>query len=181
MCIVIVLNVVILSRTLLSPTVQNLGGAATLPPEAILDANTYPGACWPMAGNKGYVTLRLAQPQPFSGITIEHAPLLDGSTSTPRHFTVTGYPPCATCGLGFNTTAPKVLTMFEFDVASGGHSQKFTALPDLPQEGSCEVTKPTCGEDGGDPGEMIGGIRIEITGNWGHDDYTCLYRVVVQK
>ena len=81
--------------------------AATLPPEAILDANIHPGACWPMAGSSGYVTLRLPVPISLDSVTVDHSPVLnsDGS-SAPNIINVIGYPPCSkknNCGgLGFD-------------------------------------------------------------------------------
>jgi len=128
-----------------------------------------------MAGRKGFVTLRLAQPLMFDAVTISHAPGVESDTR-PRHFTVTGYPPCTACPWGFDADKGKVLSVFDFDVSKA--SQTFEATPDLPQEGSCSEVKPACGPDDAPPSteNVIAGIKIEVTGNWGNADYTCLYR-----
>lgn len=137
----------------------------------------YPGACWPLQGQKGHVTLRLAQPVQFESITIDHAPLLLTGGSTPRHFEITGYPHSNTSALGFDTTKGKLLSIFEFDATKS--SQTFEVTPDL--SGSCdeEIKKPSC-DDAPLPLPVIAGIKIEIVGNWGNQDYTCLYHARLQ-
>ena len=140
----------------------------------------YPGACWPLQGQKGHITLRLAQPVQFESITIDHAPLLLAGGSKPRHFEITGYPHSNTSALGFDTTKGKLLSIFEFDATKS--SQTFEATPDLPQEGSCEeeIKKPSCDAPPLPVEEVIAGIKIEIVGNWGNQDYTCLYHARLQ-
>jgi hypothetical protein len=170
---------------------------ATIPPEAILDTNNlHPGACWPIAGNKGYVTLQLAQPmQQFESITIAHSPLLwqnGAGDSTPKKMQIIGYPPCKSwCnGRDFDVRQGKVLTAFDFDTTSTSSSQTFEAFGELPQEGSCSEVQPSCDApadpletqvNGTDAGEStIAAIRIAIDSNQGNMDYTCLYGARLQ-
>ena len=75
--------------------------AATAPPEAILTPHLYPGACWPMAGSTGQVTLRLHYPVKVRAVTLDHAPAslfadVEQRKSAPRKVRVFGYPPCWT-------------------------------------------------------------------------------------
>jgi SUN domain-containing protein 1/2 len=77
------------------------GRATTAPPEAILKPSLYPGSCWPMAGDKGQVTLRLPYPVKVKAVTLDHAPslLFEDPTkreSAPKQVRVFGFPPCWT-------------------------------------------------------------------------------------
>jgi Sad1 / UNC-like C-terminal len=151
-----------------------------------MDPNVHPGACWPLNGDKGHVTLRLAQPIRFESITIDHSLLSTTkfTNSAPRYFEIVGYPPSSTDSWGLDMTKGKVLSSFEFD-PSQKSSSTFFKTPELPKEGSCTEVKPSCdapmtfssGSNSSDDDFFIAGIMIRITGNWGNPDYTCLYHV----
>lgn len=178
--------------------VRSLGidGAATLPPESILDSNVHPGACWPMKGRKGFVTLRLAEPVVFESITIEHQAMakVTGSETAPRHFEIIGYPPSSSDSWGFDLTQGKLLTAFEFDpIKSSSETFTTTSATAVHHEddadslgggGSCSAVKPSCDgapkEQDEEKGFLIAGIKINIVGNWGNPDYTCFYRATLQ-
>lgn len=168
---------------------------STLPPEAVLDANVYPGACWPMEGSSGHITLRLQKPiASVTGITYDHAPKvlmqrLEAGASAPKNVRVIGYPPCddGCKGLGFDTAKGVVLTTFRFD-KTGRSKQTFEV--ESSSEGGCEasasVEATSCGADlntfqqqkptGGSP---IAAVKFEILDNYGDGKYTCLYRLRV--
>lgn len=171
---------------------------ATVPPEIILDGSILPGACWPMSGSRGNVTIRLPYPVKVSAVTVDHASslLLDASTevsSAPRKIRVIGYPPCPEdCrGLGFDLSKGIVLATIDYD-KNGRHIQTFetTGTDGTPVgecveskeiQGSCsappefDVMTPSVSESKGE----VSGIKFEVLSNWGVYDYTCLYRLRV--
>ena len=171
---------------------------ATVPPEIILDGSIIPGACWPMSGSRGHVTIRLPYPVKVSAVTIDHASslLLDASSevsSAPRKIRVIGYPPCADdCrGLGFDLSKGIVLATIDYD-KDGRHIQTFeTTGSDRTSVGECVESKEIQGSCSAPPqfdvatpdvsestGE-VSGIKLEVISNWGVYDYTCLYRLRV--
>ena len=60
-----------------------------------------------------------------------------------------------------------------------------------PSSGSCSATQPSCGFDSGDGGDAaasssaaplnsaVQALTIHVEDNWGHPDYTCIYRIRV--
>lgn len=167
---------------------------ATLPPEAVLDANVYPGACWPMQGRSGHITLRLQKPiAAVTGITYDHAPKvlmerLEAGATAPKNFRVLGYPPCddGCKGLGFDKTKEFVLTTFKFD--NTGRSKQTFEIDS--NEGGCEATASveatSCGADLNTFQQQktasslpIAALKFEILDNYGDGEFTCLYRVRV--
>eukprot|EP00957_Ditylum_brightwellii_P012300 929540-Ditylum_brightwellii.AAC.1 len=50
-------------------------GAATNPPESVLNPNTRLGSCWPMSGRSGQITLRLPYAVKVDAMTIDHIPI----------------------------------------------------------------------------------------------------------
>ena len=173
-------------------------GAATVPPEITLDGSIIPGACWPMNGSRGHVTIRLPYPVKVSAVTVDHASslLLDTSTdvsSAPKKIRVIGYPPCTEdCrGLGFDLSKGLVLATIDYD-KEGRHIQTFETngadgtpvgecIESKEIQGSCSappefvVMTPSVSERTGE----VSGIKFEVLSNWGVHDYTCLYRLRV--
>lgn len=147
-----------------------------------------------MAGRSGQVTLELPYPVHITSVTIDHVSSLlveqeDGSSSAPRHVRVIGYPLCPTdskndcAGLSFDQESPKEIVSFEYDL-TGSAIQTFEADEDTQ---SCSDTTPSCSADsplgfdqaeaGGSGGEFYAAaLTVEVTNNWGLDEYTCLYR-----
>jgi len=92
-------------------------------------------------------------------------------------------------GLDFDIEAPIVLHDFEYDL-DGPSIQTFhiSEPEEAINEGSCSEETNTCG-GGGDIDSLydtpqdslsdkaVSVIRLEITDNWGNEDYTCIYRV----
>jgi hypothetical protein len=104
------------------------------PPEAILQKNTLPGACWPMSGTSGQVTLKLAYPVVVAAISIDHvagAIISEGQrTTAPKHLKVVGYPPCHSndvdcSALGFDMSDPTDIAEIAYDVQSSKSVQTF--------------------------------------------------------
>lgn len=164
-------------------------------PESILIPLTTPGACWPMDGSNGHVTLALTYPVAVSAITIDHVSkyLLNEPseqlTSAPKDFRIVAYPPCIEhChGLSFDVNDP-------FDLAQGTFERDGTTVQtfatqnlDPPvlgrehtmDEGSCSAAAATtCGVPDSHQG-LVAAVQVQILSNWGNEDYTCLYRIRV--
>ena len=92
-------------------------------------------------------------------------------------------------GLDFDIAVPIVLHDFVFE-QDGPSIQTFHIPQPEEDEGSCSEKADTCGGslDGPDGqisysppvdssvDEAVSAIRLEITDNWGNEDYTCVYR-----
>jgi SUN domain-containing protein 1/2 len=161
--------------------------AETVPPEAILTANTLPGSCWAMNGSKGQVTIRLSYPVHVKAVTVDHtSALLADVQSAPRTMRIIAYPPCnnSDCndGIGFDTTKAWDLTTIDYSIEEGETIQTFEISAPA---ASCAQEAPSC-EANPDPlGSMYvspqkdsfaAAITVAIENNWGKNDYTCLYR-----
>jgi SUN domain-containing protein 1/2 len=167
--------------------------SATAPPEAVLQIDTLPGACWPMQGSSGHVTLALTSAVYVNAISIDHAHnrlLLEQERqlqSAPRRLKIVGYPPCrnnntSTCGgYPFQVSDPIVLLDEVIYDIYGAQTQTFV-LSDYrnDDEATCAATSDSCSAPPSVYGsEAIAAIQVQIMDNWGNSDYTCLYRVRV--
>jgi Sad1 / UNC-like C-terminal len=167
---------------------------ASAPPETILQADTIPGSCWPMRGSSGNVAFTLPYPVYVNSISIDHAHrklLSDPSKqmrSAPRHISVIGYPPCsnvthqASCG-GYPFDVSEPVTLLEevvYDI-KGKQTQTFVLSEYYNEdEASCAVNSASCSALPFPPGSItIAAVKMMVADNWGHPDYTCLYRVRV--
>ncbi|XP_006997503.1 SUN domain-containing protein 5 [Peromyscus maniculatus bairdii] len=123
------------------------------PPDVILEPNVTPGNCWAFAGDRGQVTIRLAQKVYLSNITLQHIPKtisLSGSLDTaPKDFVIYGMesPPREEVFLGaFQFQPENTIQMFP--------------LQNQPPRG-------------------FAAVKVKISSNWGNSRFTCLYRVRV--
>ncbi|KAL3910621.1 MAG: hypothetical protein SGARI_002032 [Bacillariaceae sp.] len=167
------------------------------PPETILQKNTLPGACWPMEGNSGVVTLKLNHPVLVEEITIDHvskAIIPAGwHNSAPKKVKIIGYPPCndsdKDCeSLGFDEKTKFDVAEFTYDIEGPSVQTFFSyygqAMKDVAattqteqngeQDGSCSTEAASCTTP---PRIYVAGVGVEVKDNWGHTQFTCLYRV----
>eukprot|EP00977_Amphora_coffeiformis_P013563 scaffold3586_cov164-Amphora_coffeaeformis.AAC.14 len=76
------------------------GSHTTAPPETVLQGATWPGACWPMEGDSGEITIALPYPIHPTAVSIDHVSrlLLTGDDeerdTAPKTMRVWGYAPC---------------------------------------------------------------------------------------
>ncbi|XP_006144059.1 SUN domain-containing protein 5 isoform X2 [Tupaia chinensis] len=123
------------------------------PPDVILEPNMTPGNCWAFAGDRGQVTIRLAQKVYLSNLTLQHIPKtisLSGSLDTaPKDFVIYGMenPPREEVFLG----------AFQF--------QPENTIQTFPLQNQ--------------PARTFGAVKVKISSNWGNPRFTCLYRVRV--
>ncbi|XP_029703698.1 SUN domain-containing protein 1-like isoform X2 [Takifugu rubripes] len=124
-------------------------------PRAVIQPDVNPGNCWAFRGSSGYLVIRLSMPIFPTAVTLEHTPkALTPSgkmDSAPRDFSVYGLD-------DENQERGQLLGAYTYD-QDGEAVQTFT------------VTE-VCDR----PFQMV---EIQVTSNWGHPEYTCLYRVRV--
>ncbi|XP_073736391.1 SUN domain-containing protein 5 isoform X4 [Callorhinus ursinus] len=123
------------------------------PPDVILEPNMTPGNCWAFSGDRGQVTIRLAQKVYLSNLTLQHIPKtisLSGSLDTaPKDFVIYGMEgsPREEVFLGaFQFQPENIIQMFQLQ------NQLARAF---------------------------GAVKVKISSNWGNPRFTCLYRVRV--
>ncbi|XP_053577286.1 SUN domain-containing protein 2 isoform X2 [Bombina bombina] len=121
-------------------------------PRVILQPDTNPGNCWAFRGSQGYAVIRLSSRIQPTAVTLDHIPRSlspkDTISSAPRNFSV----------YGLEEESQKDGTLL-------GH---FT----YNQHGEPIQTFPIQGEDKG----FYQLVELRIESNWGHPEYTCIYR-----
>ncbi|XP_075603305.1 SUN domain-containing protein 3-like [Balearica regulorum gibbericeps] len=151
---------VIHSRT--SPSLWNTKGKVflySLPlvdyvrsPEVILEPDNHPGNCWPFPGSQGHVLIKLSLPITPRAVTMDHvsgsAFHRDSIPSAPKDFAVYG--------------------LKEGREEQGTFLGEFTFLAALNPRQTFQLKNELSG--------VVKYIRLEVLSNWGHPDYTCLYR-----
>lgn len=172
---------------------QNIKGAKVAAPSAILEDKTTPGACWPMDGKRGQVTIRLAYPMNVETVSVDHVDLnlipRNMYKSAPKTMKVIGYPTCKDksdeCyAMGFDLFDPIEIAQFEYDIKGSPvqtfdtiYSQSTTTKASIEandnEEGSCSLEAASCSSP---PKVDIGGITLKVLDNWGNDAFTCIYR-----
>ncbi|XP_067859575.1 SUN domain-containing protein 1-like isoform X2 [Heptranchias perlo] len=121
-------------------------------PRVVIQPDVYPGNCWAFKGSQGYLVIRLSVEISPSAFTLEHAP----KSLSPA---------------GNISSAPKDFSVYGLD--------------DEYQEEGTILGKYTYNQDG----EAIQNfsvreeslksyqiVELRIVSNWGHPEYTCLYR-----
>lgn len=187
--------------------VTTLFGSSTLttaPPETILQPATFPGACWPMQGSSGQVTIVLPYAIHPTAISIDHVSRLltpedEGREAAPKTMRVSAYGSCGdnNChGREYDETAIYELfggQTITYELA-GSSVQTFwipTLAADESSMASCTAPEdhemeenviPSC--SAGAPSvlskdTLVRAIKLEVIDNWGHGEYTCLYRARV--
>ncbi|XP_012521215.1 PREDICTED: SUN domain-containing protein 5 [Propithecus coquereli] len=123
------------------------------PPDVILEPNMTPGNCWAFEGDRGQVTIRLAQKVYLSNLTLQHIPKtisLSGSLDTaPKDFVIYGM-----------ESSPKeevFLGAFQF--------QPENTIQMFPLQNQ--------------PARAFSAVKVKVSSNWGNPRFTCLYRVRV--
>ncbi|XP_069543845.1 SUN domain-containing protein 1-like [Brachyistius frenatus] len=121
-------------------------------PRAVIQPDVHPGNCWAFRGSKGFLVLRLSMRIRPSSVSLEHLPknLAPSGTrrSAPRDFSV--------YGLG------------EDGEDGGTLLGRFT----YEQDGDALQTYAVSEENH----EAFQVIEVQVLSNWGHLEYTCMYR-----
>ncbi|XP_051551069.1 SUN domain-containing protein 2-like [Myxocyprinus asiaticus] len=117
----------------------------------LLQPEVYPGKCWAFGGSKGFLVISLSHPIRITHVTLEHIPNAlskRGQTdSAPKDFVV--------FGLSSEFSGGQLLGTFMYD--QDGESLQTFELP----ESTTQVYRM---------------VELRILSNWGHPEYTCIYR-----
>ncbi|TKS89308.1 SUN domain-containing protein 1 [Collichthys lucidus] len=121
-------------------------------PRAVIQPDVHPGNCWAFRGSAGFLVIRLSMRVVPSAFSLEHVPkaLAPSGTlhSAPRDFSV--------YGLDDESQATgTLLGNFTYD-EDGEALQTFSVTED--SDRSFHI------------------IQVQVLSNWGHQDYTCMYR-----
>ncbi|KAI4538420.1 hypothetical protein MG293_011823 [Ovis ammon polii] len=117
------------------------------------DPNVTPGNCWAFSGDRGQVTIRLAQKVYLSNLTLQHIPKtisLSGSLDTaPKDFVI----------YGMEGSPKEEVFLGAFQFQPENIIQTFQLQNQPPR--------------------TFGAVKVKISSNWGNPRFTCLYRVRV--
>ncbi|KAK2889511.1 hypothetical protein Q8A67_014886 [Cirrhinus molitorella] len=119
-------------------------------PRTVIQPELYPGKCWAFQGSHGFLVIALSYPVRITHVTLEHLPKELSPTgridSAPKDFAV--------YGMSDETEDGKLLGTFIYD-QDGEPIQTFK-LPEV--------------------SEIYSMAELRILSNWGHLEYTCVYR-----
>nr|XP_057158792.1 SUN domain-containing protein 1 isoform X34 [Pan paniscus] len=122
-------------------------------PRVVIQPDIYPGNCWAFKGSQGYLVVRLSMMIHPAAFTLEHIPKTLSPTgnisSAPKDFAVYGLE-------NEYQEEGQLLGQFTYD-QDGESLQMFQALK-RPDDTAFQI------------------VELRIFSNWGHPEYTCLYR-----
>ncbi|XP_041603729.1 SUN domain-containing protein 1 isoform X7 [Vulpes lagopus] len=121
-------------------------------PRVVIQPDIHPGNCWAFRGSQGYLVVRLSMKIRPTAFTLEHIPKTlsptGNITSAPKDFAVYGLE-------DEYQEEGQLLGQFTYD--QEGESLQMFHVPKRP-EGAFQI------------------VELRIFSNWGHPEYTCLYR-----
>uniref|UniRef100_A0A8B9YYD5 Sad1 and UNC84 domain containing 1 n=1 Tax=Bos mutus grunniens TaxID=30521 RepID=A0A8B9YYD5_BOSMU len=121
-------------------------------PRVAIQPDIYPGNCWAFRGSQGYLVVRLSMTIRPTAFTLEHIPKTlspTGSiTSAPKDFAVYGLE---------NEYQEEGQLLGRFTYDQEGESLQMFVVPKKPER-AFQI------------------VELRIFSNWGHPEYTCLYR-----
>ncbi|KAF6281430.1 Sad1 and UNC84 domain containing 1 [Rhinolophus ferrumequinum] len=121
-------------------------------PRVVIQPDIYPGNCWAFRGSQGYLVVRLSMKIHPTSFTLEHIPKslspTGNITSAPKDFSVYGLE-------SEYEEEGQLLGQFTYD-QEGESLQMFHMLKR--------------------PERAFQIVELRIFSNWGHPEYTCLYR-----
>ncbi|KAM3863894.1 SUN domain-containing protein 1 [Diretmus argenteus] len=121
-------------------------------PRVVIQPDVYPGNCWAFKGSQGYLVIRLSLRILPTAFCLEHIP----KTMSPT---------------GNITSAPRNFTVFGLD-DEYQEEGKLLGNYIYQEDGEPLQTFPVMEEN--DKAFQI--IEVRVLTNWGHPEYTCLYR-----
>ncbi|XP_012861455.2 SUN domain-containing protein 3 [Echinops telfairi] len=123
-----------------------------MPPDTILQPDVHPGKCWAFPGSRGHTLVKLARRIVPTAVTVEHISLRvspsGNISSAPKEFSIYGI--------------SKECNGEEIFLGQFIYNKKETTVQtfELQHEAS----------------ESLLCVKLKILSNWGHPNYTCLYR-----
>lgn len=145
------------------------------PPEMALSGGNNPGQCWAFAGHSGQLGIQLPAPVQVTSFTIEHTWDKYFADSAPRNVVLWGLVPVDgnDPDLPIRNTSSNPLQP-HFGASYVGiqlSSVLFDAIGGQPRQTFSLRHAATR--------RHFDHLVIQILGNWGHPDYTCLYRLEI--
>ncbi|XP_051691202.1 SUN domain-containing protein 1 isoform X6 [Oryctolagus cuniculus] len=121
-------------------------------PRVVIQPDIYPGNCWAFRGSQGYLVVRLSMAIWPATFTLEHIPKTLAPTgsiaSAPKDFAVYGLE---------NEYQEEGQLLGQFMYDQEGDSLQMFPVPERPDR-TFQI------------------VELRILSNWGHPEYTCLYR-----
>ncbi|XP_058237555.1 SUN domain-containing protein 2 isoform X2 [Hemibagrus wyckioides] len=121
-------------------------------PRTVIQPELYPGKCWPFSGSEGFLVIALSHAVHITHVTLEHLPRVLSPTghidSAPKDFAVYGM-------VNNENEEGKLLGTFVYD-QDGESIQTYQVQHSL--------------------SDMFRLVELRILSNWGHPEYTCVYR-----
>ncbi|XP_030645987.1 SUN domain-containing protein 1 isoform X2 [Chanos chanos] len=121
-------------------------------PRVVIQPDVYPGNCWAFKGSQGYLVIRLSLSVLPTAFCLEHIPKALSPTgnisSAPRHFTVYGL--------------------------DDEYQEEGKLLGDYTYQEDGESLQIFPVQEKNEKAFQI--IEMRVLSNWGHPEYTCLYR-----
>ncbi|GAA6089645.1 SUN domain-containing protein 2 [Tachysurus ichikawai] len=121
-------------------------------PRTVIQPELYPGKCWPFRGSEGFLVIALSHAVQITHVSLEHLPRVLSPTgnidSAPKDFAVYGM-------INNENEEGKLLGTFMYD-QDGEPIQTFRV-----QRSQSDAYRL---------------VELRILSNWGHPEYTCVYR-----
>eukprot|EP00066_Takifugu_rubripes_P012970 XP_011602236.1 PREDICTED: SUN domain-containing protein 1 isoform X3 [Takifugu rubripes] len=121
-------------------------------PRVVIQPDVYPGNCWAFKGSQGYLVIRLSLKIVPTSFCLEHIP----KTLSPT---------------GNITSAPRDFTVFGLD---DEYQEEGKLLGQYTYQDDGEALQMFPVMEQNDKSFQV--IEVRVLSNWGHPDYTCLYR-----
>nr|XP_055074788.1 SUN domain-containing protein 1-like isoform X3 [Misgurnus anguillicaudatus] len=119
-------------------------------PRTVIQPEVHPGKCWAFRGSKGFLTISLSYPIRITHVTLEHIPRTLSPTgkidSAPKDFVV--------YGLSTQCDGGQLLGSYTYN-------QDEDPIQTFKMPESTQVYSM---------------VELRILSNWGHPEYTCVYR-----
>ena len=150
------------------------------PPEMALSDGNSPGQCWAFAGHTGQLGIQLPSPVRVTSFTVEHTWNSSFIKSAPRNIALWGLIPkdnkdaYAEIKSSPHTIRTTSHLEAQFGALHTGILLASVAFDPLP--GSTRQTFPVRCRESHRPFDYL---VAQIVGNWGHPDFTCLYRLEI--
>ncbi|GAB4821170.1 hypothetical protein N2152v2_008216 [Parachlorella kessleri] len=144
----------------------------------LLSHGTHAGECLPLAGQSGHVDIQLARRINPTAFTYEHIPAAIAFDIRTAPQTLHLYACIGECPEAGSPTAA-VNSSSEVDINRQAAKDGLHLLGQLEYDAINGSAVQTAQVDDSQRGLLVERVRLMVSGNHGHPDYTCLYRLRV--
>ncbi|XP_041818702.1 SUN domain-containing protein 1-like isoform X2 [Chelmon rostratus] len=120
-------------------------------PRAVIQPDLHPGNCWAFRGSTGFLVIRLSMKILPTAFSLEHIPRVLAPSGTIR-------------------SAPRDFSVYGLD-DEGQERGKLLGTYTYDEDGEALQTYPVTESD-----RAFQIIEVQVLSNWGHPEYTCMYR-----